>query len=463
MGAEDGGAASPPPCAASEYVGAAGRVYEEKPARASTGRPTTFLYSHPSCIRHHIKRHPERPERVQVILERLQAVFPWLPHHTDAPPATIEQLQAFHTPMHVQAVLKWCAKIERSMDELDRIAAESSSNHAARRETLQQYATIEIDGDTALMRYTREAAVHAAGAACAAVDAVLRGDCLNAFCAVRPPGHHAEPHKAMGFCIFNNIGIAAMHALETHKLKRVAVLDFDVHHGNGTETKAKSMPQQLFYLSTHQSPFFPHSGHARCNAGNVWNFELTAATSSATFRRVFQEQVEPQLHACQPQLIFISAGFDGHKDDPLAQVNLTADDYEWVTQRIKQIARLHCHGRIVSVLEGGYSLRALADCVEAHVGALLAENADETDVHRALDMTKLQLTDQPREPLRLAFSHQSKQKAAVLHTRTMDALMNLAKTKMGMKKRHVLRTKHGNLVDDAVLASLEHDAVLYMS
>ncbi|KAF0685424.1 Aste57867_22690 [Aphanomyces stellatus] len=433
-------------------------VHIDAAARPAT---RTLLLSHPACVRHCIKGHPERPERVQTILDRMAAVFPELPHRTDAPAATLEQLHAFHTSMHVNAVLKWCAKIERSMAELDRL--DKTPATAARRETLMQYTTLDIDGDTALMRYTREAALHAAGTACTAVDAVLRGDCTNAFCAIRPPGHHAEPFKSMGFCIFNNVGVAAMHAVQTHGLARVAIVDFDVHHGNGTETKAKDVPQ-LLYVSTHQAPpCFPGTGYADNNTHNIWNVEMKPATSSAAFRHLFVHEVEPTLRAFHPELILVSAGFDAHANDPMANVNLCADDYYWVTLRLKAIAATYCRGRLVSVLEGGYHLRALGDSVEAHVRALLTAD-DEND---ELSLSSLQLGDATPSmaQLRVMLSCQGKQKLVVLSAPiTMDQLRQQGKAKMKMKKSHVLRTKHGAMVEtDAALQALANDVVLYMS
>ncbi|RHY78055.1 hypothetical protein DYB34_007104 [Aphanomyces astaci] len=398
-----------------------------------------------------------------------------MPHITTFPAATLEQLHAFHTPLHVNAVLKWCGKIERSMDELDRIATDPratagnvtaflSANLSTRRDTLLQYSSLDIDGDTTIMRYTREAALHAAGAACAAVDAVMTGACANAFCAVRPPGHHAEPHKAMGFCFFNNIGVAAMHAIAGHGVQRVAIVDFDVHHGNGTDTKARTpdMAHRLLYISTHQKPpCFPNSGHAIRNSSNVCNVEMDAATSSSAFRSKFRTEVEPTLRAFAPNLLLISAGFDAHRDDPMANVNLMADDFYWVTCRLVRIASAVCQGRIVSVLEGGtsivgfcvlryyrYHLRALADSAEAHIRALAEavpilnhENEQDQIVSIESDLCDsvqvLSITDHPPS-LRVTLSSlQLKKLKSVLLTGSADAqwtqLCVAAKTKLNMK------------------------------
>ncbi|RQM19567.1 hypothetical protein B5M09_011411 [Aphanomyces astaci] len=425
-----------------------------------------------------------------------------MPHITTFPAATLEQLHAFHTPLHVNAVLKWCGKIERSMDELDRIATDPratagnvtaflSTILSTRRDTLLQYSSLDIDGDTTIMRYTREAALHAAGAACAAVDAVMTGACANAFCAVRPPGHHAEPHKAMGFCFFNNIGVAAMHAIAGHGVQRVAIVDFDVHHGNGTDTKARTpdMAHRLLYISTHQKPpCFPNSGHAIRNSSNVCNVEMDAATSSSAFRSKFRTEVEPTLRAFAPNLLLISAGFDAHRDDPMANVNLMADDFYWVTSRLVWIASAVCQGRIVSVLEGGtsidwYHLRALADSAEAHIRALTEvvpvlnhENEQDQIVSIESDLCDsvqvLSITDHPPS-LRVTLSSlQGKSKklksVAVLLSGSTDAqwtqLCVAAKTKLNMKKTQKLRTKRGAVVESAdALLTLHNDVVLYMS
>ncbi|ETV91380.1 hypothetical protein, variant [Aphanomyces invadans] len=425
--------------------------------------------------------------RVQVILDRLVDVFPMIPHVTTAPQATLEQLHAFHTPLHVNSVLKWCGKIERSMEELDRLATDSRPASAARRDVLKQYSCLDIDGDTTIMRYTREAALHAAGAACAAVDAVMTGACTNAFCAVRPPGHHAEPHKAMGFCFFNNIGVAAMHAIHAHGVRRVAIVDFDVHHGNGTDTKARrAAPGELLYISTHQKPpCFPGTGIAADNTSNVCNVEMDESTSSATFRSKFVDHVEPKLLAYNPELLLISAGFDAHRDDPLANVNLTADDFYWVTSRLVDaaIAGASCRGRIVSVLEGGYHLRALADSAEAHVRALTecfralpAPHDDQiVAVELCQGMERVTVCDALRPSLRLTLSSvhckaKHLKTVVVVLAGGMDVeaqwmqLRQAAAAKLNMKKSHKLRTKEGRVVEaaDALLA-LANDAVLYMS
>ncbi len=219
---------------------------------------------------------------------------------------------------------------------------------------------------------SREAALRAAGAVTAAVDAVMAGEGGNAFCAVRPPGHHAEPDRAMGFCIFNNVAVGALRAHQVHGCDRVAVIDFDVHHGNGTQAMFAA-DARLFYASTHQWPLYPGTGarDERGAAGNIVNAPLPANAGSADFRFVVAEFVLPALEEFRPDFLFISAGFDGHSRDPLAALNLFEEDYAWVTDKLTGLAARHCQGRVVSVLEGGYDLEALASSSAVHVQALM--------------------------------------------------------------------------------------------
>lgn len=234
-----------------------------------------------------------------------------------------------------------------------------------------QDARVQLDPDTFLSAGSREAIYRAAGACVAAVDAVMHGDSEMAFCAVRPPGHHAEPVSPMGFCIFNNVGIAAMHALEAHGLSRVAVIDFDVHHGNGTQTIAEK-DARLFFASTHQAPLYPGTGAANETgaAHNVVNAPLPPGAGSREWREAMETQVLPALDNFAPELILVSAGFDAHKDDPLAQMELLDEDFAWAGRELRRRALQHCHGRLVSTLEGGYDLAALARSAKAYVGAL---------------------------------------------------------------------------------------------
>jgi acetoin utilization deacetylase AcuC-like enzyme len=267
---------------------------------------------------------------------------------TEAPQATREQLARAHTPDLIDDVLG-------RLNELAQTAG---------------YA--RIDSDTFMSAGSAQAALRAAGAVMAAVDGIMAGHFKNAFCAVRPPGHHAERARAMGFCLFNNIAVGALHACAEHRLKRIAVVDFDVHHGNGTQDIFFDDPE-LFYASTHQMPLYPGTGYEaeRGVAGNVLNRPLRPGSGSAEFRDAYRESVLPALEAFAPEFIFISAGFDAHRADPLANLNLLEEDFAWVTREICALAARLCHGRVVSALEGGYDLDALAASAAAHVTALL--------------------------------------------------------------------------------------------
>jgi acetoin utilization deacetylase AcuC-like enzyme len=229
-----------------------------------------------------------------------------------------------------------------------------------------------IDADTVLSPGSGEAALRAAGAVAAGVDAVVAGEADNAFCAVRPPGHHAEPARAMGFCLFNNAAIGALRARQVHGLARVAVVDFDVHHGNGTQACFYD-DASLFYASTHQSPLYPGTGAAQeRGVGNIVNVPLRPMSGSREFRLAFEREILPALDSFRPNLVLISAGFDAHKSDPLAQLMLDEADYTWVTERLIEAARQHAGGRVVSTLEGGYDLAALAASAAAHLRVLMS-------------------------------------------------------------------------------------------
>jgi acetoin utilization deacetylase AcuC-like enzyme len=229
---------------------------------------------------------------------------------------------------------------------------------------------VRLDADTVMSPDSLEAALRAAGAVCAAVDAVLAGDAARAFCAVRPPGHHATRTTAMGFCLFNNIAVGAAHAL-AHGIKRVAIVDFDVHHGNGTQDIFWSEPRVL-YASTHQSPLYPGTGASdETGAGNIVNAPLPPSASSFAFREACSQIVLPALHRFRPELVMISAGFDAHYLDPLANLNLGNEDFGWITQELVGIAQKYASGRVISSLEGGYSLTALRESTAAHVAALM--------------------------------------------------------------------------------------------
>jgi acetoin utilization deacetylase AcuC-like enzyme len=225
-----------------------------------------------------------------------------------------------------------------------------------------------LDPDTAINTCTWDAALRAAGAALEATDAVISGELENAFCAVRPPGHHACRDKAMGFCFFNNVAIAAKYAVERHGLQRVAIVDFDVHHGNGTENIVAG-DDRILMVSFFQHPFYPEGG-AQSDAANLVNVPVPAYTKGMAVRELIEIMWLPRLEAHRPEMIFISAGFDAHREDDMGQMNLVEQDYAWITQRIKEIALRYSHGRIVSCLEGGYNLSALARSVEAHLRVL---------------------------------------------------------------------------------------------
>lgn len=305
----------------------------------------TGLFSHTACFAHDTgEGHPECSERLRAVLAGLEAEDFLYLDRREAPRATAEQLARAHPGDFVDRVLR----------------------------NIPQAGLRYIDGDTIVSPGSGEAALRAAGAVCAAVDAVMAGEIRNAFCAVRPPGHHAEPGQAMGFCLFNNVAVGALHAREKWQLRRVAVIDFDVHHGNGTQA-AFETDADLFYASTHQSPLYPGTGaaHEKGVAGNIVNLPLRPFAGSAEFRSAVEKILLPKLEGFAPELLLISAGFDAHKSDPLAQMQLTDDDYYWVTERLLAVARKTAQGRVVSALEGGYDLAALASASAAHVKALM--------------------------------------------------------------------------------------------
>ena len=308
---------------------------------------TTIAYTHEACLEHRPgTHHPESPERLKAVLQALRtpafAALEW----REAPLGTREQVELIHDPAFV--------------DEVADLVPQRG------------FATLD-GGDTVMSPGSWEAVMRCVGAACAGVDAVMTGDASNVFCATRPCGHHAEPDRAMGFCIFNQAAIAAVHALAVHGLTRVAVIDFDVHHGNGTQAAFFNRPE-LFYASSHQSPFYPGTGASseRGVAGNIVNVPLPRGCDSDLFRERTAAVILPALLKFDPQLIIISAGFDAHASDPLAELNLTDDDYRWVTEELMTIANTCCEGRIVSILEGGYSLEALASSSAIHVRTLMA-------------------------------------------------------------------------------------------
>lgn len=305
----------------------------------------TGLFSHSACFAHDTgEGHPECPERLRAVLARLEAEEFLYLDRREAPRATAEQIARVHPG-----------------DFVDRVLRSIPTNGL-------RY----VDGDTVVSPGSGEAALRAAGAVCAAVDAVMQGDLRNAFCAVRPPGHHAEPDQAMGFCLFNNVAIGAQHARAQWGLQRVAVIDFDVHHGNGTQAAFAADPD-LFYASTHQYPLYPGTGaqHEKGVAGNIVNMPLRAFAGSADFRSAVEKVLLPKLEGFAPELVLISAGFDAHISDPLAQLQLLDQDYYWITEQLLAVAAKTASGRVVSALEGGYDLNALASATAAHVRALM--------------------------------------------------------------------------------------------
>ena len=307
---------------------------------------TTLLYTHPSCVEHDPGQyHPETPARLKAVLAALSAPEFARLERREAPEATVDDLTRVHPPRFVERLL----------------AAVPEAGH------------VGIDADTVMSPQSGAAALHAAGAVTAAVDAVIAGEADNAFCAVRPPGHHAEPNRAMGFCLFNNVAVGALRARQVHGLSHVAVVDFDVHHGNGTQA-AFWDDQDLFYGSTHQSPLYPGTGSSAETgvAGNIVNVPLPPMSGSQAFRLGMTRTLLPALDAFAPEMLLISAGFDAHRSDPLAQLLLEEADYSWATEQLLDIARQHAGGRVVSTLEGGYDLVALGASAAAHIRVLMS-------------------------------------------------------------------------------------------
>jgi len=304
---------------------------------------TTAFITHPSCLQHEMgPDHPECPDRLTAIRDQLIAsgLDAQLVHH-EAPAATAEQLARVHDRRYVDAI-------------------EAASPASGLR---------YLDPDTALNPHSVSAARHAAGAVVHGVDLVCGGEHQTAFCAVRPPGHHAESRRAMGFCVFNSVAVGAAHALAVHGLSRVAIVDFDVHHGNGTEEMFSDEPRVLM-VSTFQYPLYPYSGVDN-PAPNMVNVPLSTGSGGAEFRDAVRTRWLPALDDHEPELILVSAGFDAHRDDPLAGLAFTEDDYAWVTRELTGVAKRHAQGRIVSSLEGGYALGALGRSVVAHVRELV--------------------------------------------------------------------------------------------
>jgi acetoin utilization deacetylase AcuC-like enzyme len=305
---------------------------------------TTLLLTHPACLEHDTGYgHPERADRLRAIESALEAeCFHYLARE-QAPLADLAAIERLHPKAYVEMV-------EASIPERD---------HKW------------LDPDTVVSPGSWQAALRATGACLHAVDQVMEGNADNAFCAVRPPGHHAEPSRAMGFCLFNTVAIAALHARAKHGAKRVAVVDFDVHHGNGTQAAFWSDPD-LFYGSTHQMPLFPGTGaRDETCVGNIFNAPLAPGDDGDDFRLAFEQRILPALDQFAPDLLLVSAGFDAHVRDPLAQLRLIEADFAWVTEKLLEAAAKHCGGKLVSTLEGGYDLDALAASTAVHVQTLM--------------------------------------------------------------------------------------------
>lgn len=310
---------------------------------------TTAYLTHPDALRHQTPPgHPEQIGRIEAISEALaaQEFAPLL--RIDAPLAKHEQLLLCHPEAYIDLIYK----------------------------AIPAAGMYQLDADTHVSNGSHDAASRAVGGACQAVDLVMAGTAQNTFVAMRPPGHHAETQTPMGFCLFGTVAIAARHAMEQHGLSRVAVVDFDVHHGNGTQDLLWS-EARAFFVSSHQMPLWPGSGQPeeRGAHGNILNVPLAPGTDGATFKRIYEDTVLPQLDRFAPELVIVSAGFDAHRDDPLAQLSLVEADFAWVTGALCDIAARHASGRLVSCLEGGYDLPALAASVAAHIRVLMEKGA----------------------------------------------------------------------------------------
>jgi len=303
----------------------------------------TALITHPDCVLHEMgDGHPESPQRLRSVMAALQSSgLAARLVAREAREATRAELERVHSADYVDAI----------------IAAAPERGYAF------------LDPDTSMNPKSLSAALHAAGAVAMATDMVMGGEVASAFCAVRPPGHHATPERPMGFCMFNNVAIGALQALEEHGLERVAILDFDVHHGNGTEDAFHEDPRVML-CSTFQHPYYPYQG---ADSGNdhIINVPLPAMTDGKGFRAAVERFWLPALERHRPQLVFVSAGFDAHRDDPLAYLKLADEDYRWITEKLLEVAARHAKGRVVSTLEGGYNVDALGRCVVEHVGTML--------------------------------------------------------------------------------------------
>ena len=304
---------------------------------------TTAYISHSDCAKHITTYdHPESPRRLQAISDRLTELGLWEQlTHLQASQASQEQLLRVHSKKYVEHIFASAPKI----------------------------GLMPLDPDTSMCPDSLDAALCAAGALILATNKVMELEINNAFCAVRPPGHHATAHASMGFCIFNNVAIGAAHALATYPIERAAILDFDVHHGNGTQDIFLE-DNRVLYCSSHQHPHYPFSG-GPAEQNNIINTPIVPGSNGTDFRAAISQDWLPAIENFKPELIYISAGFDAHKDDPLASLALDEDDFRWVTEKICELANQFSQGRIISTLEGGYELNALGRCVAAHIDVLL--------------------------------------------------------------------------------------------
>lgn len=305
-------------------------------------KPLT-IYTHTNFLKHDTgEEHPENIRRLETLLNLFEEEFPDI-QKTESQKASIDQITRAHPYTYVEA-------LENAVP----------TDHP-----------IYLDGDTILSPGSWDAALRGAGGVCQAIDDIMSSTTKRAFCASRPPGHHAEPSQAMGFCLFNNVFIGARHAQEKHNVTKIAIVDFDVHHGNGTDTMARNA-DNIFYISTHQYPLFPMTGTPDTNIDQqVLNILLPEGSASEEFRKTYTDQIFPELEKFNPDLLMISAGFDAHKDDPLAGLNVTDQDFGWITMELCRIADQYCDGKVVSVLEGGYNLNALKTSVSEHLKSLL--------------------------------------------------------------------------------------------
>lgn len=296
----------------------------------------TLIYSHLDCLQHDPGYgHPENPKRLETILDNIA-------HYEPAPLGNEQQVLLAHTS-----------------EMLEHIKAIAPNEGLA-----------QIDADTLMSAGSMQAALRATGAACKAIDLLIAGNIQHVFCATRPPGHHATSNQSMGFCLFNHIAIAALYAQQEYDLARIAIVDFDVHHGNGTQDIVKDK-KGLFYISTHQSPFYPGTGSEAENIpGNILNIPLASGTGHSAYQLIFSEQVIPALRDFKPQLLLVSAGFDAHHKDPLASFDFSELTYQWLGQRLAAIAEEYCQSRMLSVLEGGYNLEALSTSIQAYLNGI---------------------------------------------------------------------------------------------